>query len=112
MEPLSKDSISLFQSIPRDFKETIIQQLKFVLNLLETNSMVHGDLRSANIYFDSEIQKLQIIDFDWAGIHNTDKYPLFLNHSDITWPEGVSDGSTIMHAHDVAFCNQIFPNSF
>lgn len=40
------------------------------------------------------------MDFEWAGLANETTYPLFMNHKDIQWPPGATDGKPITKEHD------------
>ena len=87
-------------------KPALLDQCKKVLQLLATNNFVHGDLRPCNLLV-SEGQ-VYVTDFDWAGIENEVKYPLYLNHSEISWPNGVaSDGLKITSEHDKYWIDQL-----
>ena len=70
-----------------------------VLSILQKHKYCHGDLRPCNIFVRSD-GTVSILDFDWAGICGTATYPLFFNHCDITWPDGVEDGALITSEHD------------
>jgi hypothetical protein len=48
-----------------------------------------------------------IIDFDWSGPVDQ-RYPLFINHETITWPEGVQDGQPMKQEHDIAWIDREF----
>ena len=51
--------------------------------------------------------KVAIIDFDWSG-PPTQRYPFFMNHSDINWPEGAEDGKPLAFKHDVDWMDRNF----
>ena len=42
------------------------------------------------------------IDFEWAGVASKEVYPEFMNHRDVPWPSGVSEGLRITAAKDKA----------
>lgn len=51
--------------------------------------------------------RVAIIDFDWSG-PPTQAYPFFMNHTDLTWPEGAVDGQTLAFAHDKEWIKRSF----
>ena len=75
------------------------EQCNNILGILYRHKYVHGDLRNVNMLVDQS-GKVKVIDFDWAGKHNDAKYPMFLNHQELTWPNGATDGQPIEYAHD------------
>ncbi|EJU02114.1 hypothetical protein DACRYDRAFT_107059 [Dacryopinax primogenitus] len=80
--------------------DDIEAQLKRALNLLKTQKLVHGDLRRPNILL-SEDQRVQIIDFEWAGEEGQRFYPLDINRTLNLWHTDVVPGAQITHDHDV-----------
>jgi hypothetical protein len=82
----------------RDQKSELLLQCKKILEVLGAKNFVHGDLRPCNLLV-SESQ-VYVTDFDWAGKENEVNYPLYLNHSEISWPHGASDGLKITSQHD------------
>ena len=82
-----------------------------VLKKMHKGGYCHGDFRSNNLLVvegnDDDV-KLYIIDFDWAGEAGVAKYPYFMNHFQITWPDGACDGELITFDHDTHFANTMF----
>jgi len=66
-----------------------------ILNELHEAGYCHGDFRSNNILVRSNLT-IVIIDFDWAGKDGDAKYPLFMNHVDIMWPDGAKPGERLV----------------
>ena len=65
--------------------------LQVAVNLLHQAGFVHGDdLRFNNIFVLAD--SVRITDFEWAGVIQQSIYPLFTNHTDLTWPVGARDG--------------------
>jgi len=70
---------------------------------------VHGDMRPPNILLQLEpggtlaatTPKVMVIDFDWAGVEGTARYPPFISNR-VRWPAGVQPGELLDHTHDVA----------
>ena len=83
---------------PND-KKNVLDQCQNALNILHNNSFCHGDFRTCNILVDPT-GKVYIVDFDWAGATGIAKYPYYMNHIQIQWPQGVTDGGIIDCEHD------------
>ncbi|KAG0603954.1 hypothetical protein M758_10G133400 [Ceratodon purpureus] len=69
----------------------------------ENAGSVHGDAREGNIMVRRRngVFEVKFIDFDWAGQHGVSTYPPKMNHVQIAWPDGVSDGMPMQQRHDV-----------
>ena len=79
--------------------------LEVAVHSLHDTGFVHGDLRSCNVMVASS--RVYVVDFEWAGQLGTARYPYFMNHLDIQWPEGASDGKLIHVAHDSWWLRQL-----
>ena len=75
--------------------------LSRLVNKLHEHNIVHGDLRLGNILISAD--RVCLIDFDWSGVVDEQKYPSFMNHADIIWPPGASDGLCLSKEHDLHF---------
>ena len=88
--------------------EQPIAALKAAVGLLHQAGWVHGDLRSNNVLVVAE--KVCIVDFEWAGLAGKVTYPYFMNHTDLTWPDGATDGQPVKREHDLwwlkSLCSQ------
>jgi tRNA A-37 threonylcarbamoyl transferase component Bud32 len=73
------------------------------LEKLHSRNFVHGDFRPSNVFVTSKPEKVWIIDFDWSGTCGVARYPFGMNHVDIKWPEGASDGELLQQKHDSYF---------
>lgn len=73
------------------------EALQAAVQVLHQAGFVHGDLRSNNIVQDG----IHTVDFEWAGIADQATYPFFMNHTDLKWPDGASDGLPITKGHDL-----------
>ncbi|KAK2462461.1 hypothetical protein APHAL10511_005431 [Amanita phalloides] len=107
----------------RDIAE---KQLKDVLRFLHTREYVFGDLREPNVLF-TENGKLNLIDFDWAGLYKRNEqvasdehdhvdwnyahYPSGLS-SNIKWASGVEDFAAIRPEHDEEMMIKILDNMY
>ncbi|KAL0035626.1 hypothetical protein WJX79_004059 [Trebouxia sp. C0005] len=76
-----------------------VESLKAAVHALHAAGFVHGDLRGCNILVAAGA--VSLIDFEWAGIVGKATYPYFMNHVDIQWPDGASDGRLITESHDL-----------
>ena len=67
---------------------------------MKQNGLVHGDLRYPNIIVGADLKPM-IIDYDWAGAHQTARYPFNLDYEQFPWlpPEG-SSGLEIKFSDD------------
>jgi serine/threonine protein kinase len=64
---------------------------------------VHGDIRTTNIMVKKSGEPgVMFIDFDWAGIIGTVRYPMNVNTEEIKRPDGAIDGELIVAEHDMA----------
>ncbi|EFJ25596.1 hypothetical protein SELMODRAFT_413765 [Selaginella moellendorffii] len=61
---------------------------------------VHGDLRLPNLMVDPQLSRVVAVDFGWAGRDGIDRYPYYMNHADIAWPDGALDGAVMRREHD------------
>ena len=84
--------------------------LKDAVAHLHRHGFVHGDLRPGNVLVrDGSSQPLNgpprvcVIDFDWAGPLSAQRYPSFMNHAEVIWPNGATDGALIHPEHDLAW---------
>jgi hypothetical protein len=103
MEKLALRALS-----PNDRKNAGIQaQINIIIKELQDKHYVHGDFRGSNVMFDTEQNRVVVLDFDWAGIDGINVYPPFMN-PEINWPEGAFPGQPLRHAHDCYWLDDIF----
>jgi predicted Ser/Thr protein kinase len=88
--------------LSQDDKEdvSLCEQARKFLKEMHDMGYVHGDLRSPNVLVTNADKKLLIIDFDWAGMHNVNEYPLLINTVNIKWPDGVKPKVKLQMEHD------------
>lgn len=118
MEYLSDDWMTLFdfkqqhEAVYRLHLVAIRSTLRKVLDILERNGFVHGDMRANNIMIQVKSNQptpsatkengvnLKLIDFDWAGKTGEVHYPAHRNDDieDIEWPSAA--GTAIVTGHD------------
>lgn len=105
MEEL-QNAVNLYNFLmtQQDLAKDILSQCSEALDILHNCNICHGDFRHTNILVQSD--RISVIDFDWSGEVGTVKYPHFMNHADIQWPAGVSDGELISKEHDKHWLEQ------
>ena len=84
----------------------IPEQVERAVSLLHDHNIVFGDLRDGNILYiksregDATEGRVMLVDFDWAGSHDIDRYSATLNiHGG--WAEGVSPYGLMRKEHDL-----------
>ena len=84
--------------------EKIFQDVKSAVNLLHKEGYVFADLRLPNILAVKNHTEWRgmLVDFDWCGMHDKDKYPLCMNLN-INWAPNVQHGATLQKEHDLYF---------
>ncbi|KAG1851653.1 hypothetical protein F4604DRAFT_1592308, partial [Suillus subluteus] len=75
---------------------------------LHNAGYVHGDLRDTNFVVGDDNQ-FMLFDFDWAGLIEEARYPMYVNRTDIRRPEGARDGQKILAKHDLEMLKYLFP---
>lgn len=102
----------------KDLPSDVIKQVKAALSLLHNKNLVHGDIRRPNILIKmehnppslgSDLKAMDVntpwhwhaylIDFEWVGEANKDRYTPLLNMN-IPWPQGVCPGGLMKKEHD------------
>ena len=91
----------------RALPDGVHSAIKRAVELLHDENMVHGDIRLGNVIIEGGIDvddgdmenRVKIVDFDWAGVEGTVRYPLHLSET-ISWPAGVADDALILAEHD------------
>ncbi|KAG5649917.1 hypothetical protein H0H81_001495 [Sphagnurus paluster] len=78
----------------------IPEQVKEAVDLLHKKDIVFGDLRDPNILYSEALNQVFLVDFDWPGKHEGDRYPTALNlmHK---WAAGVMRYGLMQKAHDL-----------
>jgi hypothetical protein len=96
-----KGDIEFNSSLPIQAKE----RLQDLVNRLHFQNLVHGDLRANNIRVVGD--RVCIIDFDWSGKAGIQRYPDFMNHQEIVWPDGARDGEFLYPEHDIEWLKRL-----
>ena len=84
-------------------------RLSALVNHMHENRLVHGDIREGNVLLrgDGSDGRVCVLDFDWAGRVGEARYPTFMNHADVNWPAGASDGELILPEHDMQMMHML-----
>lgn len=90
---------------PQEEPQSVKEKLQRVVQHLHTKGLVHGDLRANNIRVVGD--RVCLVDFDWAGRAGEQRYPGFMNHADVEWPAGASDGEFLQFEHDNAWLQRL-----
>ena len=100
MEFVEGRHLNEFLSQETDKKQSILDQCTHALTKLHDENLCHGDFRDLNVLV-RENGTVCILDYEWAGLEGEVRYPGFMNHVHITWPDGASDGELIRKEHDI-----------
>ena len=102
MEHLKALPLHRFIQKHSECKKAILDVCERALGILHEHNFCHGDFRENNILVDEANGELsvKIVDFDWCGKVNEVKYPLFMNHDNIDWPDTAGDKLLITKEHD------------
>lgn len=101
----------MLQNPRQDLIQRAQNEILQTISKMHINGYVHGDLRPNNNIIQgtmTNINKITIIDFDWAGKIGEIRYPLYMNHAEIDWPAGASDNELIKPEHDVEMVQKLF----
>lgn len=90
----------VLEMLERDVKPMeIYVQAKKAVELLHQKDLVFGDLRPANMLYNTD-GLLQLMDFDMAGRHGIARYPATLYRRD-SWPLSMTRGAPLLKEHDL-----------
>lgn len=100
---------------PQDkYSAGLVEEVERSVRILHNGGYVHGGVRPVNVMvhreWDSskEAQKLQLLDFDWAGLEGEVEYPLNVDRKHITRHNEVHGGAVITKGHDLFMVNRLF----
>ncbi|KIM32232.1 hypothetical protein M408DRAFT_63552, partial [Serendipita vermifera MAFF 305830] len=98
MERIGVDATEVDQ---RERTEEMYKKVEQAVDLLHDSGYVFGDLRLVNIVV-GKGGDVYLVDFDWCGKENVDRYPITLNDTGaITWANGVGRGTLMRKEHDL-----------
>ncbi|KAF7970321.1 hypothetical protein HWV62_24398 [Athelia sp. TMB] len=90
-------------------------RVREIVDTLHGGGFVHGDIRSTNLLVDRASLgatagdvKIHLIDYDWAGLDGEATYPIGINRSSVTRPDGAEGGKLITKAHDIEMISYLF----
>lgn len=78
-------------------KDGVLQQCKAALKIMHDNDYCHGDFRTCNIMVRTTTNKVAVLDSIGLGKR---EFLLIMNHTQIEWPQGATDGALISKHHD------------
>lgn len=89
----------------------IPEQVEKAVTLLHNRDIVFGDLRDGNVIYapptpDQTDGRVMLVDFDWAGSHDIDRYSATLNPAG-GWADGVSQYVKMHKEHDLWQLNRL-----
>jgi RIO1 family len=93
------DTARMWNNEEHQSKPALTDELERVLEVLERNNFVHGDLRAPNVLVDDDNSKISIVDFDWAGTVGEVTYRKIPN-PELSWLRGSELGAPITVEHD------------
>lgn len=98
--------LDTFENRLGDMATPVRKKLDTIIDSLQGQRMVHGDMRPKNIMVQVDEHRhmapepvLSLIDFDWAGMVDEACYPPLLN-THIHWPTGAAPYGKIGHNDD------------
>ncbi|KAL5532635.1 hypothetical protein ACEPAF_4409 [Sanghuangporus sanghuang] len=96
---------SLYLTKPED-PGKVLSDVKTAVDLLHAQDLVFGDLRVQNIVLKPK-GKAMLIDFDWVGKHNVDRYPASWNKDAGKWSPSVNRRVLMDKAHDTFMLDKL-----
>ncbi|KAL5522337.1 hypothetical protein ACEPAF_2194 [Sanghuangporus sanghuang] len=95
----------LYLAKPED-PEKVLSDVETAIDLLHAQNLVFGDLRVQNIVLKPK-GKAMLIDFDWVGKHNVDRYPASWNKDAGKWSPSVDRRVLMDKAHDTFMLDKL-----
>lgn len=102
MEEMDEDTYTHIH----EFDATERAMIEEAVSILHQGNFVHGDIRDVNMMVRRNwdpacgSRNIKLLDFDWAGMEGTVRYPANVNHEDIRRPQDARDGLLITKEHD------------
>ena len=94
---------------------TVRRYLKRATTILQSQNLVHGDIRPPNVVYVTrkDGDRVYLIDFDWAGKEGETKYPEDLNPK-IRWAQPAADlkCQLIKREHDDYMCEELTSDAY
>ncbi|KAL5520604.1 hypothetical protein ACEPAF_2605 [Sanghuangporus sanghuang] len=95
----------LYLAKPED-PEKVLSDVETAVDMLHAQDLVFGDLRVQNIVLGPK-GKAMLIDFDWVGKHNVDRYPASWNNDAGKWSPSVRRRVLMDKAHDTFMLDKL-----
>jgi len=86
--------------------QAILHDVNAAIQLLHDHNLVFADLHAPNIMIVDDGQHAKLIDFDWCGTHDVDRYPPSMN-SKLPWPPGADPCAILKKEYDVYWLYQL-----
>ncbi|KAG8685675.1 hypothetical protein FRC11_010231, partial [Ceratobasidium sp. 423] len=104
------DGIDLGRYAGPALPERVSEDITRALSILHAEDLVFGDLRPPNVMLVRDdagtIVGAKLIDFDWCGKHQEERYPFDMNNL-ITWASGVGPGALLDKQHDIDMMDRL-----
>ena len=113
MEYLDPDVYRVLESLDGS-NAALVAGIRKVVETLHDGGFVHGDIRQINMMTRREwdgsedVGKVLLIDFDWAGLDGTVRYPPDLNNKSVERHHEAKDDELIWKAHDWFMVERMF----
>ncbi|KAF8956121.1 hypothetical protein BDZ97DRAFT_1672053 [Flammula alnicola] len=100
MDRVDGKSLWQLQIDEKPIPAVVSEHVRQAVCLLHEQNIVFGDLRAPNILYEVSKSCAVIVDFDWPGMHQVDRYPATLNPAN-NWPEDVVPYGLMLKSHDL-----------
>ncbi|CAB4388790.1 unnamed protein product [Rhizophagus irregularis] len=99
---ISLDQKFIKGEIKTESCKVIYEDIKQAIGLLHEKNFVFADLRASNILIidTEENQRAMLVDFDWCGKSDEDRYSPSMNKN-ISWPPGAKPRTLLRKDHDL-----------
>lgn len=99
---ISLDQKFIKGEIKTESCKVIYEDIKQAIGLLHEKNFVFADLRASNILIidTEENQRAMLVDFDWCGKSDEDRYSPSMNKN-ISWPLGAKPRTLLRKDHDL-----------
>ncbi|KAL0229220.1 hypothetical protein GEMRC1_013840 [Eukaryota sp. GEM-RC1] len=81
LDPKKFTSLDSLVNFSVEAKRKVLKEIRNAVNLLNSHSIVHGDLRPSNIFVSKSTCAIKIFDFDFTGRHNESYMSVFVDEA-------------------------------
>ena len=75
------DGIPMCECDKHSLPDSVFADIETAVKLLHAEDLVFGDLRATNIMVVGQtVKRGMLVNFDWVGKHNEDRYPPIINN--------------------------------